>query len=173
MRARRAGGFTLLEVLGAVLVIGVAFTLLAAANIEGLRAEGVARRELEASLVADRTLARIEADLVAGTVPQMGVEQEESDGYRVRVEVTPLQVGLPPLPPEAPPELADEPGAPSLLVSPGGGTPTPLRHVEIRVTWDDGSFEHSVERETFVFDVAAAQSLLGPLQEAGAGAGLP
>lgn len=165
----RTRGFTLLEVLGAVLVIGVAFTLLAGANIEGLRAEGVARRELEASLLADRTLARIEADLVNGTVPEIDVREEEVDGYRVRVEVTPLQVGLPPLPPEAPPDFADEPGAPSLLVAPGGGTPSPLRHVQIQVVWDDGSFERSVERETFAFDVAGAQALLGSLQEGAGG----
>jgi len=166
MPARRRG-FTLLEVLGAVAILGVSFTLLARANIEGLRAEGIARRQLEASLLADRTLAGIETDLENGTVPEIGSREDRVEGYRVEVEVTPLEVSLPPLPEPVPPGFERDSSDPSLLTPARRGAPALLRRVRIEVAWDEGPSERSVLRETFAFDLVGAQSLLGPLQEGG------
>lgn len=162
--ARRLHAFTLLEVLAAVLVIGVSFTLVARANIEGLRAEGIATRRLAASLLADRALAELESQqlIQTGTAPQVGREQREVDGYRVEIEVAPLEITLAPLPPELgeAASLADQPGAPSLLAAPQQGAATPLRHVRIAVVWDDGSGEDRVVRDTFVFDAASVSSFI-------------
>jgi len=181
-RGGGAAGFTLLEVLGAVAIIGLAFTLLARANIEGLRAEGTARRQLEASLLADRTLAGLEAQLQDGVVPELGSREDLVEGYRVEVEVTPLEVDLPPLPEPVPEGFGEEDTGPSLLDPGAGGAPggrnapALLRRVRVEVAWAEGAAERSVLRETLVFDVAGAQALLGPLQQGedaagGAGAG--
>jgi len=179
-RGGPTAGFTLLEVLGAVAIIGVAFTLLARANIEGLRAEGIARRQLEASLLADRTLAGLEAQLQDGVVPDLGSREDLVEGYRVEVEVTPLEIDLPPLTEPVPEGFGEEDSGPSLLAPAAGGTPggrgapALLRRVRVEVAWSEGVSERSVLRETLVFDVAGAQALLGPLQQEGgdeAGAG--
>ncbi|MFB3118027.1 MAG: prepilin-type N-terminal cleavage/methylation domain-containing protein, partial [Myxococcota bacterium] len=47
------GGFTLIEVLGAVAILAILYTTLATVAIRGLRSEGESRRMLEASLLAD------------------------------------------------------------------------------------------------------------------------
>lgn len=147
-----------------MLVIGISFTLVARANIEGLRAEGIATRRLEASLLADRALAELESQLLTltGTAPQVGREQREVGDYRIEIEVAPLELTLAPLPPELgeAASLADRPGAPSLLAAPQQGGVTPLRHVHIAVVWDDGSGEDRVVRDTFVFDAASVSSFL-------------
>jgi len=153
MRAR--AGFTLLEVLAAVLVVGMVFTVLAGANIDGLRAEGLAARRLEASLVADRTLSELEA----GVAPPLGTVESELDGFRVRVEVTPYELAPEPLPGEpAQPAVADE--GPTLLAAPGSGALTPLRRVAIQVLWDDGVAEHAVRRDSIAFDGVSVASLV-------------
>jgi prepilin-type N-terminal cleavage/methylation domain-containing protein len=48
--------FTLLEVMAAVALLGILYTVLARVAIEGLRAEGESKRRLEASLLADARL---------------------------------------------------------------------------------------------------------------------
>ncbi len=56
-RAER--GLTLLEVLAAVAVLGLLYTVLASAAVQGLRSEGESRRRLEASLLMDEQLVQI------------------------------------------------------------------------------------------------------------------
>jgi len=158
---RAEPGFTLLEVLAAVLVVGMTFTVLAGANIDGLRAEGLAARRLEASLLADRTLAGIEAGLGAGAAPPVGTSESELDGFRVRVEVTPYELAPEPLPGEpAQPPAGAGADEPTLLAAPGSGAVTPLRRVAIQVLWDDGVAEHAVRRDSVVFDGVSVASLL-------------
>ena len=81
MKSRAA--FTLLEVLAAAAVVGAAFTVLAQINIQGLRAEGTAMRRLEASLLADRVLSDMEAQLMMGVAPQVGRDEREMEGFWV------------------------------------------------------------------------------------------
>jgi type II secretory pathway pseudopilin PulG len=163
-RARRVGaGFTLLEVLGAVVVIGVSFTLLARANIQALRAENVARRQLEASLLADRALAEIEAGLLTGSAPGVGNDERQEGGFVVRVAVEPLELGLDPLPERAPAAFGSNDGGPTLLAAPGRAEGSPLRLVRIEVAWPHAGAELAVLRETFVFDQSAVQSILETL----------
>jgi prepilin-type N-terminal cleavage/methylation domain-containing protein len=166
----RTGGFTLLEVLAAVLVIGMSFTVLARVNIEALRAEGIATRRLEASLLADRTLAELEAQqrIPPGNAPAVGREERAADPYRIEIEVEPLEITLAPLPPElgATPSFADRPGAPTLLSAPQQGAATPLRHVHVAVVWNDGSGEDRVVRDTFLFDAASVSGTLSAISAA-------
>ena len=55
-RAERQSGFTLLEVMAAVLVLGLLYTVLASAAMRGLRSEGTDRRRADAEMIADREL---------------------------------------------------------------------------------------------------------------------
>jgi prepilin-type N-terminal cleavage/methylation domain-containing protein len=165
MRAR--AGFTLLEVLAAVLVVGMVFPILARMNIQGLRAEGNSARRLEASLIADQAVAEIEIQLASGSAPQVGQDEREREEFRIRVEVTPLEFTLAALPEElaATPRPGDEAQGNSLLATPDSGRVTPLRHVHIAVAWQDGVFEESVVRDTFVFDAASVSGTLEGLQD--------
>lgn len=168
-------GFTLLEVLAAVAVIGVAFTSLAAWNIEGLRAESLAHGRLEASIVADYVLSELEAELAAGAVPPVGRVEREQDGHAVLLEVEPLPLALEPLP-ATNGRPATAPGAaarPTLLAAPGSRAQTPLRLVRISVSIGDAETGDHVVRETFAFDAASVASLLDGLAEAAGPTGGP
>jgi len=59
-----AGGFTLIEVVGAVAIVGIVFLVLSTATFRGIAAEGTAHRRLEASLVADDALAEVEIQML-------------------------------------------------------------------------------------------------------------
>jgi prepilin-type N-terminal cleavage/methylation domain-containing protein len=89
-RVGRRGAFTLLEVMAAVLVLGLLYAVLAEAAIRGLRSEGVSRRRVEASLIADLALADIEEQIALGKPPRSGSEEESVDGYRVVRAVQPF-----------------------------------------------------------------------------------
>ncbi len=164
---RTKGGFTLLEVLAAVLIVGMVFPMLARMHTQGLRAAATAARRLEASLLADRSVAEIEAQLAGGSAPQVGRDEREEDGFRIEVEVTPLEFELAALPEElaATPRPGDEAQGNSLLATPDSGRVTPLRHVHIAVAWQEGVFEESVVRDTFVFDTASVSGTLEGLQD--------
>jgi type II secretory pathway pseudopilin PulG len=89
-RLRREHAFTLLEVMAAVLVLGMLYAVLATAAIRGLRSEGESKRRLEASLLADRWLSDLELQLALGQVPQKGAQQEQIESYVVSTNVLPF-----------------------------------------------------------------------------------
>ena len=89
-RSRRDGAFTLLEVMAAVLVLGMLYSVLATAAIQGLRSEGESKRRIEASLLADRWLSDLEIQLALGQVPEKGTQQEEVESYSVSTNVVPF-----------------------------------------------------------------------------------
>ena len=60
----RTDGFTLIEVVGAVAIVGIVFLILSTATFRGIAAEGKAHRRLEASLVADEALAEVELQML-------------------------------------------------------------------------------------------------------------
>lgn len=159
--ARR--GFTLFEVMAAVLVMGLIFTVLAQVNIEGVMAEGTSRRRLEASLLADEVLGDLEGELLAGGFPEEGSREEERGDFRVRVDVRPFD----PSPylalreePETPGAGRREPEAvASLLDPPAAGQPSLIRRFDVSVAWSEtgglGDDEQVVRRTTFAYDAAA------------------
>jgi type II secretory pathway pseudopilin PulG len=149
MRCARAGrGFTLLEVLGAVLVLAVLYTVLAEIAITGLRAEGENRRRLEASLIADDMLMEVESSLLAGDVPPIGREEDVDDPYTIVLEVRAIDPNsfLPP----------DPFGRPSIAAELLGGDrdESPLRVIEVSVAWLEVEDERIVRRTTFAFDTS-------------------
>ncbi len=63
--SRSTPAFTLLEVLAAVAILGIVYVVLADVAMQGLFAEGRAKRRLEASLKADLHLSELEVEIEA------------------------------------------------------------------------------------------------------------
>jgi len=169
-RFRRAG-FTLLEVMAAVAVLGLVYVVMARTTMQGLQTEGDASRRLQASLLADQVMSDLELSLAGGSAPALG-ETEASEGdFTVFVEVSPLDVPSL-LPTEQEKGAAGFTSALELLKPPVGGGVPPLLSIAIRVAWLEGFREEEVTRSSFAFDLEAAapfleqiQSETGPLEE--------
>jgi len=164
-------GFTLLEVLGAVLVLAMLYSVLAEVAIQGLRAEGESRRRLEASLFADELLSEIEASIADGDVPDLGVSLEEDEPYTIELEVLPIDTGAL-LPPGV---LGEEETLASLM---GAQTDeSPIREIALTISWSEGDRELNVKRTTIglsatEFDaVPGGESSAGLDSDASAGGG--
>jgi prepilin-type N-terminal cleavage/methylation domain-containing protein len=156
-RARSAAGFTLLEVLAAVALLGFTVAMLARGAIQGMRYEGDASRRLAASLIADRALFEVEATLAIGALPELGhQEREENEEFRLSLDVAPLDpaaLGIGPLFTGQPSEAGSPPTAvrsdvPTLLL------------VTVQVAWTEGLVEQAVTRTTFAYDASAAADAL-------------
>ncbi len=171
----RKAGLTLLEVLGAVALLGILYTALAGSAIEGLRSEGESRRRLEASLLVDDRLTQLELSLASGVTPPIGTDEQEVDGFTVATDVRPFE--LPPRP-EAdearaePTSLAAKRAAarakdaPSLFAPPrGAAAPAALLSVEIVVRWQEGIFQREVRRRTYAVDATAVEAAFEALAE--------
>jgi hypothetical protein len=128
--------------------------VLAGVAIQGLRAEGVARRKLEASLLADERLARIELQIEEGNVPVAGEDEEDVDIFHVTTTVEPYEIPVPP------PETGSEPTASLLTPKSQLGGEAPVRRIVLRVSWPEGEGEYSVERTTFGLDLLSVSDLL-------------
>jgi prepilin-type N-terminal cleavage/methylation domain-containing protein len=182
MSARRAcgrrgrEGFTLLEVLASVAILGIVFTLLSGVAARWLGAEGEARRRMQAALLADQALADLEAEVVAGRVPPVG-ENEETDPdelYQIVKRVADL-----PLPAELCERLGPKSGSvggakssATLCPTKAGGA-TYLRTLEVAVSWEETGQPVEISRKTVAFDLAAAKPILEtiPRPESGTGGG--
>jgi prepilin-type N-terminal cleavage/methylation domain-containing protein len=143
----RQRGFTLLEVLAAVAILGILYVVLADVAMQGLLSEGRSRRRLEASLVADQKLSDIEIELASGSPPPDGRSEEEQEHYTVVVDAQPYAV---PLPPEE-----SDPGAPQLPPAPISEGMSSLREIVVTVSWLEGENEHQISRTTYGYDAAA------------------
>jgi len=82
-------GFTLLEVLVALLIFGLAFGVLAQIFQTGLRQSATAERAATATMLARSQLARIGSDwpLEIGEI-----EEDAGDGFRVRTTIEPARL---------------------------------------------------------------------------------
>ena len=173
-RAER--GLTLLEVLGAVALLGILYTVLAGSAIDGLRSEGESRRRLAASLLADQQLAEIELALGSGVAPELGSQSEQEDGFTVLTEVRAFE---PPPAREDPESRSGEPRslaarhaaagreeAPSLFEKPASpATPPALRSIEVVVSWEEGSDAREVHRTTYALDAAAIEEVFASIAD--------
>ncbi len=157
------GGFTLIEVLGAVAILAILYTTLASVAIRGLRSEGESRRMLEASLLADWELSEFELELETGAAPEMGVTRsEEEDGFTVTWEVTPFQIAI--FESSSEPEQRRKASNPAGQQAPipagqsgaANAGAMPFLQVELRVSWFEAGNERSVARTIFAVDEDAA-----------------
>jgi prepilin-type N-terminal cleavage/methylation domain-containing protein len=164
-RARSATGFTLLEVLAAVAVLGFTIAMLARGAIQGMRYEGDASRRLAASLIADRALFELESTLAIGGLPELGhQEREENEEFRLSLDVAPLDpasLGIGHL-------FTAQPGEPGSPPAPARSDVPTLLLVTVQVAWTEGLVEQAVTRTTFAYDASAAAEAL---QSSSAGSG--
>jgi len=153
----RTDGFTLFEVLGAVALLALVYTMLSTAAIRGLKTESQSRRILEASLLADLEIAKVEMEADMGAMRALGEDDFESeDGiYRIHVDVSVFQMPeLPEIESAAPPnELGGVPEQPPF----GTGEQSPLREIRVEVSWGEPDEERSVMRTTFGIDPLALE----------------
>jgi len=157
---RSDAGFTLLEVMASVAVLAIVFTTLARVANQGLQSQGISKRRLEASLLADAVLADIEVQIAEGTAPEIGRTESEEGRYAVVADVSAFDLaGAIPVPAEAPgTELGL--GVPTQPAAGASSIGSAVRAIEIAVTWTEGMHEYRVIRSSYGFDLASVQELL-------------
>jgi prepilin-type N-terminal cleavage/methylation domain-containing protein len=167
---RPDAGFTLLEVMAAVAIVAIVFTTLARMANEGLQSQGISKRRLEASLLADELLSEVEAQMAEGMVPEINEEEFEEGIFGAVIEVTAFDVAsVVPANAEAP-----ENGSGPVLASPEAAAIPPLdvRRIDVTVTWTEAGNEFQVVRTTFGVDLAPVQEMLSAGGEGAVPAGL-
>ena len=165
-RARRQGGFTLLEVMLAFVVLAAALGLLLGMLSRGLKQVTAAQAETEATLHAASLLDELGTlePIAAGT--RQG--SFERGRYRWRLDIAPAQDPAPPPPPEegaAQPQAVPTDSAPVLYrvrldVEWGAATPAQQLHFEtlrLRAAPADGSAETTDTDTDAAADAAAQQ----------------
>ena len=150
-------GFTLLEVLAAVAILGVWYMVMATIAMQGLRAEGQSQRRLRASLIADRVVADLEANLAARIAPVAGEEEETLEEFTILTSVEPYILILPAA--EGSTGEAAQ-SRPALERLEGQGGLSPISQIRVEVTWIDGIETQSVVRETFGVDLGPSMQAL-------------
>ncbi len=165
MPKRSERAFTLIEVLGAIALLGIVYPIIITWAGQGIRSEGNSRRRLEASLIADKRLADIEIAFINGTAPQLGLTETTEDGYRLVTLIEeyefPLAITTDP--------FADEAGSPRAAEA--TETPNLLRRIVVRVLLRqengqaDGPEDEPAlaERVSFAWDTDAVSFLTGGL----------
>jgi prepilin-type N-terminal cleavage/methylation domain-containing protein len=166
-RQARRRGFTLFEVMAAVLVLGMLYAVLANAAMQGLHSEGETRRRLRASLLADAALAEIETQLALGSIPPSGQSESEEDPFLVGVSIQPFDPIALLVPPE-PGETAPAPLSGESLLAAGAGGEGRLRRIDVVVRWEEAGDERFVTRTSFAFDTTGLEELF-PEEEVAAG----
>ncbi len=151
-------GFTLLEVLVAVALLGIVVTWLARGAMQGMAYEGDGERRTRASLLADRELWRVEAALKLGTLPQVGRQEADADEFHLSLDVQPLVPGAGGLGALLSP--SQESAQPEAPADPANAATIGLLQVLVRVSWIEGLHEQEVTRTTFAFDASAAAGAL-------------
>lgn len=97
-RPRSCGGFTLLEVLVALAILGIGLGVIFQGLGFGLRLRGEAAENVRLAVVAERVLGGLPLRRTAPAKPEEG----EEEGVRWRLETREAHAGL--VPPEGPPE---------------------------------------------------------------------
>jgi len=156
-KGRLSQGFTLIEVLGAVAVLAILYTMLAGVAIQALRAEGESQRRMEASLIASERLSTVEAASAMGSAPPPGEESEQVEIFNVETQVRPVEQGTL--------GFGDDPedqAVAALLFPPDNGSASAaLVEIEILVTWSEGDREMEVRRTTYAMDSSGFGGLFG------------
>lgn len=152
----RPGGFTLLEVMAAVLILGMLYSVLATSAIQGVRSEGESKRRLQASLIADAQLDDIETGLAEGDTPDVGDPQESEDGdFAISTQVEPFDLT---------PYLSDDflkanPDVETLLAPADHPEKSLLRRITVSVRWLEAGEQFEVHRTTFAYDVQTVEAM--------------
>lgn len=159
---RRPAGFTLLEVMAAVALLAILYTVLARVAIEGLRGEGESKRRLEAALLADARIAESFTAFSGGFVmPELGHQETTEGDYTLALDVALFQ-------PPGEWGFDETPGRPPPLVfaaSPGVPGAQALRTVQLEVSWLEGTEKRQVSRTIYVMDFNRITQLAASLEQ--------
>jgi len=168
----RQTGFTLLEVLAAVMILGLWYTVIAGMAMDGLRAEGRSLRLLAAAQLADRTLAEVEATAMGDVVPAVDETiLQDDDDFTVVLHIVDFGTSIDSQGDGSELTLedageADPAGLSGLIAERLPDLPGLIRKVVVRVSWQEGQERREIRRTTHLFDTARAIELS---QEAGLG----
>lgn len=175
--AKRAGAFTLIEVMAAAVILALVVAWLTAAVGKMNLREGDSRRRAGAALYADRLLIEIEESAARGVAPPLGKREAEEGLYQAAIEVAPLDPALLPLagaPDSKGARAASTPreeAAAGWLASPAAQESPPLLQATVHVTGKDGIFDAGVSRTTFFLNPAALKALADAQDDATGGDG--
>ena len=145
----RRRAFTLLEVLAAVLILGLLYTLLADRAMRGLRSEGQSRRLTEAASLADTALVDLETLLALGAPVAPLREVTEHGDFSLLVEVAPEEVETLVQPP---PGLVSEREDPDWRILADDRGNTRLFRINVVVSWEDLGQPRELRRTSWEFD---------------------
>lgn len=90
LRTNRHDGFTLLEVLGAVAILGISYMVLATAAIQAMQGIGQSQHRIEASLIADQTLIDVEISTETGQLIEPKLVTWPDSHFEVTLEIIDL-----------------------------------------------------------------------------------
>jgi type II secretion system protein I len=182
-RPKAWGGFTLLEVLAAVMIFSAVVTILIGSSSETIHRAQISRDRLQASEIADREMAMLEAILSQQeSLPDDKEELGEEFTVRMWSESALDNLGGGggrggAISGDSVQALATGDrgavGIGPLLAAQVPGIDVFLRRYEIRVEWTDGAVADSVRRTTFAFDWQAAREALPDLFAEAGGEGIP
>ncbi len=158
-------GFTLLEVLAATLIFAMVVTVLISTSSAAVRMAGISASRLEASLLAEAELARIESTAnTQGPLPEDTERTEEEFSVRVFAEpaIGDFAGGLLG---GGTGDGADGPGSgvAALLAIEAPGVDQFLLRYEVHVEWLEGAQPQSLRRTTYAFDWQSARAALPDL----------
>lgn len=161
LRRRAKAGFSLIEVLAAVAILGIWFSMLATLAMDGLRTTGESQRRLRASVLADQVLAEFELKAILGEPLDDGAsEREDQDPFTISVELRDLSAGTQHV--DTSPDTLDLIGFfhqqnDSIYseVRQGNWLLEYLREVRIQIKWEEGINEITITRTAYFWDKAA------------------
>jgi prepilin-type N-terminal cleavage/methylation domain-containing protein len=162
-RSDRKAGFTLLEVMAAVALLAILYTVLARVAIEGLRAEGESARRLDAALLADARIAESFTNISGNFVlPEFGHQETTEGDFKLALDVAPFR---------APAEWGLDEAAGSLIFAsePGVQGTQALREVQLTVSWLEGAEPRQISRTLYVMDFERISSLASSAEQSGGG----
>lgn len=164
MKPRDARGFTLIEVMAAVFMLGLFVTAISQLLTQAARNEGHARLQARAAALADAEIAKIEEGVVRGAALPLGSSESGDSPWRVVSEVRAFDVAA--LAPAAGPEAARAQAASaSWLSSPSAREQPPLLEITVRVSWEGAAVDaetgepFAIRRRTFVLNPSALEQL--------------
>ncbi len=147
---KKRDGFTLLEVMVALAILGVAI-----AEIIGFQARGVllnnrARRLTEATMLARNKMVehqlKLEQDMLRGAFPEPGEEEGEFDRpyemYKYKIELKKVEIPAPPAPEGEQNQLMGMMGTVTKQIS------AAVRELKLTVSWDEQGKEKKISVAT-------------------------
>ena len=143
-----ASGFTLLEVMGAILILVIVLYSLTSSNVSGIRLEANAQRRAEAATLANELIAELEVDISQYTASlEEEITTEEMGDFIVETEVIEYLVELPQLETDEEDEDDFQDGYQDDIER-----PNLLRMVQVRVLWESHGQPFMIQRTTFAAD---------------------